>query len=109
MPAAQPLPSAQRQAARGAPGANPSANPSAYPSTYWRRTLKLSAVLLTLWLWLSVAVSLWLPDWCFDFVGWPFGFWAAAQGALLLYCLIVWAYALLMDRLDAEHDPYRHD
>ncbi len=39
----------------------------------------------------------------FDFFGWPFGVWAAAQGALLVFCAIVWVYALAMDRLDAEH------
>ena len=36
----------------------------------------------------------------FNFFGWPFGFWASAQGALIVYCLIVWYYAWAMNRLD---------
>ena len=40
----------------------------------------------------------------FGFFGWPFGFWATAQAALLVFCAIVWVYALLMDRLDAAYD-----
>lgn len=70
---------------------------------YWRRTLRLSATLLGLWLLVTLVVCLLGPDLGFGFFGWPFGFWAAAQGALLVFCAIVWVYALAMDRLDATH------
>ena len=70
---------------------------------YWHRTAVLSLTLLTLWLVLTLVVVLWTPYLDFSFLGWPFGFWAASQGALVLFCVIVWAYALLMDRLDQDH------
>jgi putative solute:sodium symporter small subunit len=36
-------------------------------------------------------------------MGWPVGFWVAAQGAPLAYLVIVWTYAAVMDWLDARH------
>ncbi len=72
-------------------------------TTYWRRTLRLSATLLGLWLLVTLVVCLFGPRLTFIFFGWPFGFWATAPGALLVFCGIVWVYALAMDRLDAEH------
>lgn len=70
---------------------------------YWRQTLRLSAVLLGLWLLVTLVVCLVGPGLRFDFFGWPFGFWATAQGALLVFCAIVWVYAFAMDRLDEAH------
>jgi putative solute:sodium symporter small subunit len=71
--------------------------------TYWRSTQRISAILLGLWLLVTLGVCLVGPSLVFNFVGWPFGVWAAAQGALLVFCAIVWAYALAMDRLDRQH------
>ena len=71
--------------------------------SYWRSTQRLSAVLLGLWLLVTLGVCLVGPSLAFDFFGWPFGVWAAAQGALLVFCAIVWVYALAMDQLDRLH------
>ena len=77
--------------------------PAQAHSTYWRRTLQLSATLLGVWLLVTLVVCLFGPSLTFRFFGWPFGFWATAQGALLVFCAIGWVYALAMDLLDAEH------
>lgn len=77
--------------------------PAQAHSTYWRRTLQLSAALLGVWLLVTLVVCLFGPSLTFRFFGWPFGFWATAQGALLVFCAIVWVYALAMDRLDRQH------
>ena len=37
------------------------------------------------------------------FLGFPLGFYNAAQGALIVYVLIIWYYARHMNRLDQEH------
>jgi putative solute:sodium symporter small subunit len=42
-------------------------------------------------------------DLTFSFFGWPFSFWVAAQGALIVYCLIIWYYARYMNNLDKEY------
>lgn len=69
---------------------------------YWRRTLQITVGLLAFWLLVTLVTVLWAPHWRFSVLGWPVGFWAAAQGALGLFCLIVWAYAWGMDWLDGE-------
>jgi hypothetical protein len=33
----------------------------------------------------------------------PFSFWVAAQGALVVYCVIIWYYAHYMNKLDIEY------
>ena len=38
----------------------------------------------------------------FDFFGWPFSFWVAAQGALVVYVLLIIYYARYMNKLDIE-------
>ena len=45
----------------------------------------------------------------FSFFGWPFSFWMAAQGALIVYVLIIWFYARYMNRLDQEHGVAEED
>jgi putative solute:sodium symporter small subunit len=70
----------------------------------WRRTLVVTVVLLLLWL----AVTFWVPyharEWNVELLGWPFGFWMAAQGALLIYVLLISAYAWIMNRLERDGD-----
>jgi putative solute:sodium symporter small subunit len=72
-------------------------------SPYWRKTLRLSAGLLAVWLVLTVVVGLLGRSMMFRVLGWPFGFWLTAQVSLIVFCAIVWIYALAMDRLDQEH------
>lgn len=72
---------------------------------YWRRVLRLTLLLLGAWLALTVLLSVFARELSFALFGWPFSFWMASQGALFIFCGLVWAYALLMDRLDAEQHP----
>lgn len=70
---------------------------------YWRKTLKLTAGLLWVWFAVSFVVSYYARELDFNFLGWPFSFWMAAQGSLLVYGLIIAGYAWAMNRLDHEH------
>ena len=70
---------------------------------YWRKTLRLTAVLLMVWFVVSFVVSYYARELDFDFLGWPFSFWMAAQGALIVYVLIVGGYAWYMNRADIAH------
>ena len=69
---------------------------------YWQRNLRVIAVLLAVWLVVTLGIGWGAGALRFDFFGWPFGFWAAAQGALVVYVVIVAVYARVMNRLDAE-------
>lgn len=70
---------------------------------YWKRTLRLTLSLLALW-----AAATLLPIWFapalegIRFFGWPLSYYLAAQGSLIVFVVIVWVYAALMDRLDGE-------
>jgi putative solute:sodium symporter small subunit len=79
------------------------------PAQYWRRNLRITAVLLAVWFIVTFVVAYFARDLRFDFFGWPFSFWVAAQGALVVYVLVVWCYARCMDRLDREHDVAEED
>lgn len=78
-------------------------------SRYWRQTLRITALLLTLWFGVTFGVGFFARELNFAFFGWPFNFWAAAQGALVVYCAIVWIYARYMNRLDREHGTLEED
>jgi putative solute:sodium symporter small subunit len=70
---------------------------------YWQRTLSLTLRLLGVWLVLTFALIFFARDLQFQFFGWPFGFWAAAQGVLLVYLGLIAFYAFAMNRLDEAH------
>ena len=71
---------------------------------YWRSTLRITLALLVLWFAVTFGVGFFARDLQFSFFGWPFSFWAAAQGALVLYVLIIVAYAWAMERGDREYE-----
>jgi len=79
------------------------------PPAYWPRNLRLIAGLLALWLAVTVLVGGWGPALDFTVFGWPFGYWMASQGALIIYCAIVWAYALVMNRRDQAEGAHGDD
>lgn len=72
-------------------------------SAYWRRNLHLTTGLLALWFVVTFGFGYFAGDLNFSLFGWPFSFWMAAQGALLVYCAIVWVYAWLMNRQDKTY------
>lgn len=69
---------------------------------YWRKNLRITAILLVIWFLVTFGVSF-ARELNFNFFGWPFSFWMGAQGALVVYCLIIWFYARYMAKLDIEH------
>jgi putative solute:sodium symporter small subunit len=71
---------------------------------YWRKNLVVTVILLLIWFIVTFGVSYFARALSFTFFGWPFSFWMGAQGALLVYGLIIGFYAWYMNRLDSEHD-----
>ncbi|HMN77087.1 MAG TPA: DUF4212 domain-containing protein [Burkholderiaceae bacterium] len=70
---------------------------------YWRRNLRIIGLLLLVWFVVTFVAAYFARDLAFDFFGWPFGFWVAGQGALIVYVAIVGFYARYMNRLDREY------
>ena len=66
------------------------------------RVLALKAGLLAVWALVSFVCCFFARDLQFMVAGWPFGYWMAAQGAVLVFIAIVVAYATIMRRLAPE-------
>jgi len=70
---------------------------------YWQKNLNITAWLMMIWFVVTFVVSFFARDLNFTFLGWPFSFWMAAQGSLIIYVVIIWFYARYMNQLDQEH------
>lgn len=70
---------------------------------YWRKNLNITAILLAIWFVVTFVVGFFARELSFKFFGWPFSFWVGAQGALVIYVLIIGYYAYYMNKLDIEH------
>ena len=73
---------------------------------YWRRNLLRLAPLLVIWFLGSYGLGiLWVDELDrFQFFGFPLGFFFAQQGSIYLFLLIIIAYIVTMNRLDAEYE-----
>jgi putative solute:sodium symporter small subunit len=67
---------------------------------HWRGTLRLTAALLVAWFAVGFGVTWFARDLDFPFFGWPFSFWVAAQGGVVVFVAVVVVYARRMKRLD---------
>ena len=70
---------------------------------YWRRTQRLTFALLIFWIVITFGLT-WFARTVNEIVilGFPLGFFMAAQGALVIYLLIIWWYNRQMKKIDAE-------
>jgi putative solute:sodium symporter small subunit len=69
---------------------------------YWRANLRITGILLAIWFFVTFVLGFFARDLNFTFFGWPFSFWVAAQGALIVYVVIIWYYARHMNKLDQQ-------
>ena len=76
---------------------------------YWRKNLSLTGLLLVVWFLVTFVLSYFARDLSFNFFGWPFSFYMAAQGALIVYLLIIGYYASAMNRLDKAYGVHEEE
>ena len=77
---------------------------------YWRRNLELTAALLGIWFLATFGVIWFARDLNeFSLFGFPLAFYMGAQGALIIYILIIWFYARRMNELDEEYGVREDD
>ena len=91
-----------RTAARRAPGDELTEKQK---QEYWRYNVKLTTVLLAIWFVVTVLISglwaSWLNQW--TIIGFPLGYYMAAQGSLAIFVIEIAIYAWLMNKKDEEY------
>jgi len=73
--------------------------------SYWKYNIRLTTILLVIWF---VVTFLFGALWAgtlneIVILGFPLGYWVAAQGALIVFVIEIWVYAKLMNKLDLEY------
>ncbi|MFM9914328.1 MAG: DUF4212 domain-containing protein [Rhizobacter sp.] len=76
---------------------------------YWRQNLRITGLLLAIWFVVTFVPGFLARDLDFTFFGWPFSFWVGAQGAPLVYVILVACYARHMEKLDRQHGVAEDD
>jgi putative solute:sodium symporter small subunit len=78
-------------------------------AVYWRRTRRLTTILLGIWLVVTFAAIFYARELAgLTLFGWSVSYYLAAQGALLVYLAIVGVYALKMRALEAQYGDDSH-
>ena len=71
---------------------------------YWRKNLVITAILLFIWFVATFVVAWYARELnAYTFLGFPLGFYMAAQGSLIVYVVLIWIYARYMNKLDIEY------
>ena len=88
-------------------------NPSADQATlaeHWRRTRRLMFITLGVWFVFSYLVH-WFADALdnLSFLGFPLGFYMAAQGSLIIFVVLLFWFARAQNKLDEEFDVQEVD
>lgn len=77
---------------------------------YWQKNLRLTAILLAIWFVVTFVIGWFARDLqSITIIGFPFSFYMAAQGSLIIYVLIIWYYARAMGKLDREYGVHEGD
>jgi len=76
---------------------------------YWRRNVSLTGALLAIWFVATFVVSWFARELNEISIIGPLGFYMGAQGALIIYVLVIWFYAKRMNELDKEYGVHEGD
>ena len=75
---------------------------------YWHYNLRLTVILLAIWFVVGYLLSgVWAAELNkVSFLGFPFGYYMAAQGSLIIFVIEIAVYARLMNKKDLEYGIY---
>ena len=73
--------------------------------SYWRYNITLTAILLAIWFVVTYLISgVWAAALNqYSFLGFPLGYYMAAQGSLAIFVIEIAVYAYLMNKRDLEY------
>ena len=78
---------------------------SAQAVGYWKANRRLQLTLLAIWAIFGFGISILLAEPLNEIVigGFPVGFWFAQQGSIVVFVILIFIYAMTMDRIDHEY------
>ena len=78
-------------------------SPMASPHEHWRRTRALMLVTLAIWFFFSFVIHFFVRSLNeIVFLGFPLGFYMAAQGSLIVFVVLIFWFAHKQNRIDEE-------
>lgn len=74
-------------------------------NAYWAANKKVITIFLVIWFVVSFGFGIILRPLLSGIAvgGTDLGFWFAQQGSILVFLVLIFLYAIIMNRLDAEH------
>lgn len=79
---------------------------SNHRQSYWRANTNLIRNLLIVWAFVSLICGILLVE-PLNYIrlgGLPLGFWMAQQGSILVFVVLIFIYAIQMDKLDRKNN-----
>ena len=78
------------------------AEQSTSAKAYWHANLRLIAVCLSIWFFVSFGCGILWVEWLnqFSLAGFKLGFWFAQQGAIYSFVVLIFFYAWRMNKID---------
>jgi putative solute:sodium symporter small subunit len=72
---------------------------------YWRYNVRLTTILLVIWFVVTYIISGVMAGWLnqFTILGFPLGYYMAAQGSLAIFVIEIALYAKLMNAKDEQY------
>ncbi|MGL4974896.1 MAG: DUF4212 domain-containing protein [Bosea sp. (in: a-proteobacteria)] len=71
--------------------------------TYWAKTSRLMIIMMSLWIFFSFIVHMFVtPLNGIVILGFPLGFYMAAQGSLVVFVFMLFWFASAQDKIDRE-------
>ncbi len=71
---------------------------------YWRKNVRLTAILMAIWFVVTYVVGFYARELNeITVFGFPLGFYMGAQGALVIYVVMIFYYANYMNKLDQKY------
>jgi putative solute:sodium symporter small subunit len=78
---------------------------------YWRYNIRLTTVLLAIWFVTTYVIAGLAAGWLdqVTFLGFPLGYYMAAQGSLAIFVIEIAVYAYLMNKKDREYGIFEEE
>ena len=72
--------------------------------SYWNKTRNLMFVMLALWFFFGYVIHMFVGSLnSITFIGFPLGFYMAAQGSLIAFVIMLFVFARKQNAIDEEH------